>query len=247
LLVGLALFGGGGCAYLRRANEPMESERFVARGPRLARGAIVLLPGFGDRPATFERQGFVAALRRHAPEHDVIAADAHFGYYRAHSVVERLERDVIGPLRAQGYRELWLAGTSMGGFGAVAYARTHPERIAGLLLFAPYMGAREVTDEVVQAGGLCKYRAPERYVDDARGFTRANFGYLRRVACEPSPVAVWLAVGQSDSLLPANQILGRALEPQRFLTLPGGHGWKVWTPALTRVAPLAIAQTPASR
>jgi pimeloyl-ACP methyl ester carboxylesterase len=135
----------------------------------------------------------------------------------------------------------------MGGFGAVAYARKHPARIAGLLLFAPYMGSREVADEVVRAGGLCEYRAPERYVDDARGFTRANFGYLRKLACEPSPVAVWLAVGQSDSLLPADEILGRALRSPRFLTLPGGHGWKVWTPALERLAPLAIAPAPASR
>jgi pimeloyl-ACP methyl ester carboxylesterase len=247
LLLCAALASGPGCAYLRRAQEPMESERFVVRGPRVARGAVVLLPGVGDRPETFEQQGFVAALRRHAPDHDVIAADAHFGYYRAHSLVERLERDVIGPLRAQGYRELWLAGTSMGGFGAVAYARMHPERIAGLLLFAPYMGSREVADEVVRAGGLCRYRAPERYVDDALGFARANFGYLRRLACEPSEVAVWLAVGQNDSLLPADQILGRALKPQRFLTLPGGHGWKVWTPALQRIAPLAIAPASASR
>jgi pimeloyl-ACP methyl ester carboxylesterase len=246
-LLGLALAGGAGCSYLRRAREPMDSERFVTRGPAAARGAIVLLPGFGDRPAAFEKHGFVAALRRHAPQYDVIAADAHFGYYRAHSLVERLERDVIGPLRAQGYRELWLAGTSMGGFGAVAYARKHPARIAGLLLFAPYMGSSEVTAEVVRAGGLCKYRAPEPYVDDAQGFTRANFGFLRKLACEPSPVAVWLAVGQSDRLFPANEVLGRALAPQRFLTLQGGHGWKVWTPALERVAPLAIAPAAASR
>lgn len=243
-LLGVVL---AGCSYLRRAREPMDAERFVVRGPAVARGAIVLLPGFGDRPAAFEKHGFVAALRRHAPQYDVIAADAHFGYYRAHSLVERLERDVIGPLRAQGYRELWLAGTSMGGFGAVAYAREHPARVAGLLLFAPYMGSSEVTDEVVKAGGLCKYRAPERYVDDAQGFTRANFGFLRKLACEPGHVAVWLAVGQSDRLLSANRILGSALPPQHFLTPPGGHGWKVWTPALEQVAPLAIAPPAASR
>lgn len=246
-LLGAALAGGAGCAYLRRAKEPMHAEPFYARGPAVAHGAIILLPGFGDRPSAFEKSGFVAALRRHAPQYDVIAADAHFGYYRAHSLVERLERDVIGPLREQGYRELWLAGTSMGGFGAVGYARTHPERIAGLLLFAPYMGSPEVVDEVVRAGGLCKFQAPDRYADDAQGFARANFSYLRKLACEPSDVAVWLAVGQRDRLLSANQILGRALAPQRFLTLPGGHGWKVWTPAAEQVAPLAIAPPPASR
>jgi hypothetical protein len=244
--LGIALFAGFGCVYMRRARVPMEAVRFATGGAERARGAIVLLPGFGDRPAAFEDHGFVAALRRLAPDYDVIAADAHFGYYRARSLIERLERDVIGPLRAQGYRELWLAGASMGGHGAVAYARVHPQRVTGLLLFAPYMGPRDVVDEVERAGGLCKYQAPA-YTDDERGFARANYTYLRKLACQPSDVAVWLAVGESDRLLPADRTLGRALHPTHFLTLPGGHGWKVWTPALERIAPLALAPERGSR
>ena len=67
---------------------------------------------------------------------------------------------MIGPLRAQGYRELWLAGTSMGGFGAVGLRTQHPERIAGLLLFAPYMGSSGVTDEVVRAAACANTARP---------------------------------------------------------------------------------------
>ena len=240
LLLTVLSWLGAACTPLRAAKTPMEAVRFTHLGARSARGVIVLLPGYGDRPSTFEKRGFVDALRRRAPDYDVIAADAHFGYYRKHCVVERLEQDVIAPLLAQGYRELWLAGASMGGFGGVAYARTHPERITGLLLFAPYMGPRNVIEEV-QRAGLCAYRAPARYVDDQEGFARANFGYLREVACAPSQVSVWLAVGDSDSLLPANQVLGSALAEERFLVLPGGHGWSVWTPAIERIAPQALA------
>ena len=246
LLFGL-LWSGAGCVYLRRAKVPMDAVRFSPHGAKRARGAVVLLPGFGDRPSAFVEHGFVDVLRRYAPEYDVIAADAHFGYYRADSVIERLDHDVIGPLRKEGYRELWLAGTSMGGHGAVAYARTHPERVMGLLLFAPYMGPGDVVTEVERAGGLCKYQPPNHDVDDARGFARANYGFLRKVTCEPSSVAVWLAVGKSDRLLRADQVLGKALDPKHFVTLPGGHGWKVWTPALERVAPLAIAPGGGSR
>ena len=39
---------------------------------------------------------------------------------------------IFGPLRARGYREIWLAGASMGGLGVVAYARTHPAKIRGV-------------------------------------------------------------------------------------------------------------------
>lgn len=228
-----------GCSSLRAAKVPMSSVRFANAGPQAARGAIVLLPGFGDRPQTFAERGFVDALRRLAPDYDIVAADAHFGYYRKRSVIERLEHDVIAPLRAQGYRELWLAGASMGGFGGVGYARKHPEHVAGLLLFAPYMGPRNVVKEVSRVG-LCAYQPPAPYVDDQDGFARANFAYLREVACGPSKVAVWLAVGDSDSLLPANKLLGDALRSERFVVLPGGHGWSVWTPAIQRIAPRAL-------
>lgn len=217
----------------------MPHQAFEPLGPQQARGAIVLLPGFGDRPRAFEENGFVAALKRSAPDYDVFAADAHFGYYRTHTVLERLDHDVVAPLRAKGYRELWVAGASMGGHGAVAYARKHPEKVAGVMLFAPYMGPSDVVDEVRRAGGLCRYQAPE-YVDDAAGFARANFGWLRRAACDEKHVSVWLAVGSSDRLLKSNRVLGDALDPDHVLVLPGGHGWKVWTPAASTLAARAF-------
>lgn len=222
----------------------MAKVRYTQLGAAAARGVLVLLPGFGDRPETFFERGFVAALRRHAPQYDVIAADAHFGYYRKRRLVERLELDLIGPLLREGYRELWLIGTSMGGFGAVAYARERPERVTGLVLFAPYMGPDEVTEEVRRVG-LCNYRAPlAGPIDDQESFARANFGYLGEKACKAGDVALWLAVGADDRLFGANRTLGEALSPEHFLVMKGGHGWKVWTPAAERLAARVWAATP---
>ncbi len=230
-----------GCAYVRSPEIPMAKVRYTQLGAAKARGALVLLPGFGDGPETFADHGFLAALRRRAPQYDVIAADAHFGYYRKRCLVERLERDLIGPLLREGYRELWLVGTSMGGFGAVAYAREHPERITGLLLFAPYMGPKDVVEEVKRVG-LCKYRAPQAGpIDDQESFARANFGYLGERACTTRDVALWLAVGADDGLFGANRMLGEALPPQHFLVMEGGHSWKVWTPAVDQLAARAWA------
>jgi pimeloyl-ACP methyl ester carboxylesterase len=229
------------CSYLRGVETPMPVLRFTNLGAGSARGVLVLLPGFGDRPETFQQRGFIAALRRHAPAYDVIAADAHFGYYRKRMLLPRLHADVVQPLRAQGYREIWLVGTSMGGFGSVGYARTHPEGITGLLLFAPYMGARGVVDEVKRVG-LCRYH-PELVtkVEDGESFARANFDYLRRSTCKDGTLTVWLAVGEVDGLVGANRVLGAVLPADRFLVLPGGHGWKVWTPAADVVMPRALA------
>jgi pimeloyl-ACP methyl ester carboxylesterase len=228
------------CGYVRIARKHMPQEIFVSRGPSQARGALVLLPGFGDTTATFSDQGFVQMLRARAPDYDVFAADAHFGYYRQRTLIERLEADVISPLRRQGYRQLWLVGASMGGHGAIAYARTHPQDITGLVLLAPYMGPRDVVAEVQRAGGLCKYEAPP-YEESADGFARENFAWLRRMACDEQQLAIWLAVGDSDRLLAADRLLSDALAPEHVFVLPGGHGWEVWTPAIGEIAPRAFA------
>ena len=78
----------------------------------------------GDRPREFD------------PRLDVIAADAHFGYYRARSVVDRLHEDLIAPV-ADRYERVWLVGISMGGFGSALYAMEHPDVVDGVIMLAP--------------------------------------------------------------------------------------------------------------
>ena len=53
---------------------------------------------------------------------------------------------------------------------------------------------------------------------------------------------IYVGVGSQDRLLPANDVLASELEPSHFLVLPGGHGWKVWTPALDTLAARAFSQ-----
>ena len=49
-----------------------------------------MLPGMGDRADTFIKTGF---LRAGEPQDfDVLAVDAHFGYYRDQSLITRLPR-----------------------------------------------------------------------------------------------------------------------------------------------------------
>lgn len=254
LLVALALcFSLTGC-YWRIAREPMPFTAFGGLGPERARGAIVLLPGFADRPEDFDVNGFVPVLRRHAPGYDVFAADAHFGYYSRNRLLDQLHAGVIGPLLARGYRELWIAGVSMGGHGAVAYARRFPERVRGLLLFAPYLGPGDVVQEVAQAGGICRYTPRAPLPANRIGFAQANFVWFKDVLCrDPVKVAVWVGVGDRD--LASRDLLREVLGPERYLVLPGGHDWNVWVPALEKIAQQAFAgrgapgagQTPPAR
>jgi hypothetical protein len=51
-------------------------------------------------------------------------------------------------------------------------------------------------------------------------------------------------VGDGDRLLPVDRLLAEALVPERFLVLPGGHGWEVWTPAVEQLAARAFQAEP---
>jgi len=232
------LLGLGGC-YWRIAREPMPFLTYGDLGPLRARGAIVMLPGFGGGAEDFAEYGFVRVLRKSAPGYDLVAADAHFGYYRSNTLLDQLHKSVIGPLVERGYREVWIAGVSMGGHGAVAYARTYPERIKGVLLFAPYLGPDEVVDAVSQGGGICRYTAPHPVPGSRAGYAQANFAWLRDVLCTPPrKVSVWVSVGNKDE--GKRTLLRDAMQPDHYVVLPGGHDWDAWTPALERIAQSAL-------
>jgi len=229
-----------GC-YWRIAREPMPFVAYGDLGPERARGAIVLLPGFADKPDDYEVHGFLAVLRKNAPGYDVFAADAHFGYYNKNTLLEQLHANVIGPLVTRGYKELWISGISMGGHGAVAYARSYPERVKGLLLFAPYLGPGDVVQEVVQAGGVCRYSAPAPLPESRFGFAQANFAWLREVLCStPAKVSVWVGVGERDQA--KRDLLREVVAVDHYVVLPGGHDWDAWTPALEQISRAAFVR-----
>jgi len=241
LMLALALQG----CYWRIARDPMPFLAFGDLGPERARGVIVLLPGFADAPQDFDRNGFVSILHKNAPEYDVVAADAHFGYYNKATLLDELHTNVIGPLVARGYRELWIVGISMGGHGAVAYARTYPERIKGLLLFAPYLGPDEVLQEVAQAGGICNYNAPDALPRTRVGFAQANFAWFKDVLCSnPAKASVWVGIGNSDQR--QRELLRDVVPSDHYLVEPGGHDWSAWKPALELISLRVFADASAA-
>ena len=227
-----------GCQIMRAPETPMHAS--TLRGDDAERHTvIVLLPGFGDSEQTFANKGFIESLRRANKAADVVVTDAHFGYYRTRTLVPRLQQDVIRPLLQKGYSDIYLAGVSIGGYGAIGFARVHPEHIRGLLLFAPYLGPKSVVQEVRAAGGLCAYQGSSDTRNNDEGFARQNFIWLRDNVCQPSEVTLYTAVGEGDSLAPAIRELSSKLPKSHTLVLKGGHGWDVWTPAaeiLTRRA-----------
>lgn len=242
LLAIVFLLPSFGCYFTKSASIPMPAVRHSATSTS-ADGLIVLLPGFGDEPEDYEENGFVEMVRTANPRFDVIAPDAHFGYYRAFTVVDRLHQDVIGPAMKKGYRRLWLVGISMGGLGAASYAMEHEDLVEGIILLAPYMGDSEVIEEISKAGGLKKWSPPdlESVEDPEMRHYYELWSWYQAYAVHPeSQPKLFIGFGDEDRLRHPNKLVAEVLPDDRSLVMHGGHKWKVWRPLFERLVRRAL-------
>lgn len=214
-----------GCATFRNPVTPMPTTR-VAVAPD-SRCLIVLLPGVYSGPSQFEREGFGEIAREQGVVAEIVAADAHLGYYRERSVALRLHEDLIAPARARGTEEIWLVGTSLGGLGAFIHLREYPRDLSGVFAIAPFLGDEEVIDEIAAAGGPASWRPPESPDDDDVG--RKLWSWIVDGGLGDARIPVHLAWGTRDDFDRANRMLSGMLPDDHVYTVDGGHDWEAWT------------------
>jgi pimeloyl-ACP methyl ester carboxylesterase len=242
--LGCALLVAGllaGCYGLRPTPAPIPSEQLAA-GSRGDECLVLLLPGRGDHPESYRRAGFAAiAAASGRVAADLVAVDAHMGYYRDRTVVERLRQDLVAPARAEG-RRVWLVGISLGGLGALLYAAEHPEDVDGVVLLSPYLGSGDVLDEVEAAGSLAAWEPGDA---EARGLWFRLWDELRALTAEGSDgPAIYLGFGDDDRLARSHRLLARELPPSHVLHLPGGHDWRTWKELWRRFTAAGVPACP---
>lgn len=226
-LAALALLAG--CGFLPRASTvPLRVLSDNAVCSSRPETLLVMLPGASSLPEEFLREGFVRTLRERRLAVDVVLVDAHPGYYKDRTILERLQADVVAPARAKGYRKIWLVGVSLGGFGALIQALAQPTDADGLMLLAPYLGERRVTEAVQSDGGLKAWRgtAPDSAPDD---MNLRLWRWLQVYGTDPAlrpPLYLGYALG--DRLAPPIELLAASLPSERVFTTPGGHDWPEW-------------------
>lgn len=231
LLAAFALSTGlAACISPGTVKERLDVVEDVAACGTPARTLLVLLPGLYDTPADLVRQGFTQAVRERRLAADIVMADAHFGYYKAGVIVRRLHEDIILPAREKGYRQIWLAGISLGGYGALHYAREHGELVAGVMAIAPYLGDDKLIAELKKAGGLSSWQAGDVAGDD---HGRRLWAWLKGIggASRPDTAAypgVFLGYGTADRFAGSNRMLADVLPAARVMTTDGGHDWSPW-------------------
>lgn len=218
LMLSLASLFLSGCA--STSNAPLQSLNYLrddnVRQPNL----LVLIRGLGADNTVFAKEGVIEEIRDLGLPFDVIAPNAHFGYYQSETFEQRLKEDVIEPARRQGYKQIWLAGFSMGGLGALVYLRSHPQDIDGILLTSPFLGWPGIHSEIQQAGGISEWLPNDH---DPKDWERMIWSWISRQDFK-SQVPIWLGYGEDDILTRAGPpLLATVLPESRVFTSPGNH------------------------
>jgi pimeloyl-ACP methyl ester carboxylesterase len=215
------------CSFFFAAPKPMRAVAASAYPNRPSRCVMVFLPGFGDSAESYAEHGFIDALRARGLMVDTVETEATFGYYANRTVLTRLREDVLPPIRAKGYEQIWIVGTSMGGMGALLLATRERENLAGVVLIAPYLGDATTLQEIDGAGGLASWH-PERVASD--DYQRLVWLYLQGLTARPDArPALYLAGGDADKLRYGIQILSRSLPADRVFRTEGTHDWGPWS------------------
>ncbi|MFC1850523.1 alpha/beta fold hydrolase [candidate division CSSED10-310 bacterium] len=233
LLTGPVLLSS--CFLLLRTKVPLEATYYRSSEQTRSDTLFVLLPGRKSRGADFDRHGFIDIVKKSGLAVDCVAVEAHFGYYVKRKLLPRLAADIIQPARNQGYGHIWLVGISMGGLGALLYAREHPDTISGVILLAPFLGDKEVIAEIDQAGGLSHWQPEQPLVGEA-DYQRAIWLWLKdNLTTSSNRVRLILGYGLQDRFARANSLLATQMSPEQVFTTMGGHDWETWRQLFTRI------------
>ncbi|HZW12979.1 MAG TPA: alpha/beta hydrolase [Noviherbaspirillum sp.] len=205
----------------------------------------ILLPGALQQPEDLIEAGFVDAVSERGLPLDVSLVDLQLNFVGdaidAKSL-QRLHDDVLEPARQRGYSKIWLAGISIGGFMALAYASRHAACVVGLCLIAPYPGSRLLINEVRAAGGIRNWTA----ADSDDDLERCVWRWLQSPTQSPE---IYFGFGEQDRFASGQQLMMDAISDGTsnsvlgaFVeTVDGTHdlpAWRqLWGNFLDRIAP----------
>ncbi len=218
---------------------PMDMVRYSSGENAGTSLLIVYLPGNGDRITVFEREGLLAGLRAHGVNADVIAVNAHLGYYVEGTIFTRIREDVIAPARSKGYGRIWLVGNSLGGYGSLSYLRLHPEDITGVVLLGPFLGDRSIISGIKDAGGLFQWEPGAFEQASWEGSEKTLWQQLRDCLREQKQRPgsedrqgcfshTYLGYGTRDRFTYGQEYLATLLPRDHVAAIDGGHDWSTW-------------------
>lgn len=199
----------------------MEVLTYTAATRQEDRNLFVFMRGLGGSHVSFEKEGLVDEVRRRELPYDMVAPNAHFGYYSKRTLTIRLREDVILPARQKGYQKIWLVGVSMGGLGSLLYLREHPRDIDGVYLIAPFLGYDSDLKEILSAGGVRQWHPPE--YDSEDDWQAMLWNWIKTEVATGRTPPIYLGYGNEDKYISGQQLLADVLPPDHVNEIQGGH------------------------
>ena len=211
---------------------------------------LYLLHGHSDDHTAWQRQ---TSIERYAEGLNlaVVMPAVHLSFYNdmAHGgkywqfiseEVPALVREMFSLSSAR--KDNFVAGLSMGGYGAFKMALTHPERFAAAASLSGALDIREVVDPNGRRSDqawLAEMKTVFGDLSKVLGSKHDLFTLAKRVAKSPIKPRLYQCCGTEDELYPDNL---RFLEVVRKLPLdltyeegPGEHNWAYWDKMIQRV------------
>ncbi|MBQ8350714.1 MAG: esterase family protein [Clostridia bacterium] len=208
---------------------------------------LYLLHGLSDDHTIWQRR---TSIERYAARYGiaVVMPNAHRSWYTdmAHGgkyftyVSEELPtvcRSFFrGMSEAREYN--YVAGLSMGGYGALKVAMANPTRYAGV---ASFSGAIDVYKYCLEEGyvGHRSWGDVFGSVDNIVGTVNDVYGTAeRQIAAGATMPKIYLSCGTEDGFLPATQKMRAVLEKggvaHAYREAPGNHTWEFWDDEIQR-------------
>jgi pimeloyl-ACP methyl ester carboxylesterase len=222
-----AAAGSAGCVGLMRSSPlPMDiiHDQRACAGAR-ASTLLVFLPGAYMTPDELVREGFGSAVRERGLPVDLWFVQTELAQLVDRTAMQRLDVDIVGAAREQGYRRLWFAGISLGAFLAMGYAARRPGRVEGIVGLGTYPGRRPLLQEIELAGSLAAWQrsAKPREDDD---LDHDVWAWLARA--DRTAPALYLGHGAQDRFADGQALMGSTLAAGHVDVVPGGHDWAPW-------------------
>jgi alpha-beta hydrolase superfamily lysophospholipase len=195
---------------------------------------LVLLPGRGDDADAFEREGFLEMLRDSGSTADHVTIDARKSLGRQHQFDRELLHRVVRPARRAGYRRIYLAGVSQGGFRVLSFLRRYGHEVDGGVAFAPFLGPRYYVEDIRRQGGLDTWSTDEQqgwwtfgfYMWSSAHDVEGLWRWAQTRGHHDTPVHIgW---GHADSFADAASLFSESLPEHHRLATAGGHEWETW-------------------
>jgi pimeloyl-ACP methyl ester carboxylesterase len=225
IILAAAALATSGCHQKRPPVTPIPF-KYYQSGSSPSTTLLVLLPGIHDTIDRFEDHGFIDAVQQSEQPCDLVSVDAHYSYYDAATIVERLRIDVITPAQQAGYSDIRIVGISLGGLGALLYANRHGAEVNALILLAPWLGSEELIDSITAAGGLENWQPTETADEQPlRDIWLQRKQHTTTVTGFPE---LYLGYGTTDKFQEAHTLFAGTLPDDHVFTIAGGHNWSSW-------------------